>query len=178
MNAQILIAGFGGQGVLFAGELLATCALRSGCYTTWYPSYGPEMRGGTAHCTVVISDQEIGSPVVKTPSVLIAMNLPSLEKYEASVSAEGVIVLDSSMTNRGTFRKDLATVVLPASSIAETLGSKRVANIILIGALISSVPMFQLSEVAAALDEVLPPRRKNLMEINIRALEAGYNIPK
>lgn len=125
MQQEVIIAGFGGQGVLFAGLLLAYAAMDEGKDVTWIPSYGPEMRGGTANCTVVVSDEEIGSPFVKNPSAVLAMNLPSLDKYEKLVKPGGVLVVNASMVNREVERKDINVVSLPANEIADEAGSER-----------------------------------------------------
>src|SRR5512146_483439 len=118
MQTDIMIAGFGGQGVLFAGQLLAYAAMDEGREVTWIPSYGPEMRGGTANCTVVISDEEIGSPLVRNPTAVIAMNLPSLDKYEAVIKPGGVLVVNASIINREVKRTDIRTVLVPGNEIA------------------------------------------------------------
>ncbi len=122
MQTEIIIAGFGGQGVLFAGQVLAYAAMDNGHEVTWIPSYGPEMRGGTANCTVVIADEEIGSPLVRNPQAAVVLNLPSLERYEPVVTPGGVLVANSSLINRGPQRQDIKNVFLPANEIAESLG--------------------------------------------------------
>ena len=118
MQTDIMIAGFGGQGVLFAGQLLAYAAMDEGREVTWIPSYGPEMRGGTANCTVVIADEEIGSPLVRNPQAGIAMNLPSLDKYESAIRPGGVLVVNASMVNRAVERTDIRAVAIPCNEIA------------------------------------------------------------
>src|SRR5512138_2124717 len=122
MQTEIMIAGFGGQGVLFAGQLIAYAALDEGKETTWFPSYGPEMRGGTANCTVIVADEEIGSPLVRNPQGVIAMNQPSLEKYEPLVRAGGVLVVNSSIIEREIYRSDIQVVEVAGNAIAEHLG--------------------------------------------------------
>ena len=139
MQQEVIIAGFGGQGVLFAGLLLAYAAMDEGKDVTWIPSYGPEMRGGTANCTVVVSDEEIGSPFVKNPSAVLAMNLPSLDKYEKLVKPGGVLVVNASMVNREVERKDINVVSLPANEIADEAGSKRAVNMVMLGALLGNL---------------------------------------
>ncbi len=144
MQQEVIIAGFGGQGVLFAGQLLAYSAMDEGKAVTWIPSYGPEMRGGTANCTVVISDEEIGSPFVKNPTAVIAMNLPSLDKFENLVAPGGVLVVNASMVDRPVAREDITVVNIPANDIAESLGSSRSSNMVLLGALLGNLDLLPL----------------------------------
>src|SRR3990170_3370558 len=125
MQTEIVISGFGGQGALFAGQLLAYAGLDAGRHVTWIPSYGPEMRGGTAHCTVIISNEEIGSPLVRRPRAVIALNMPSLDKYEPLVAPGGVLVINSSLTTRAPERRDIQALPIPASAIADELGDAR-----------------------------------------------------
>jgi len=133
MQTEIIIAGFGGQGVLFGGQLLTYAAMDEGKEVTWIPSYGPEMRGGTANCTVVISDDEIGSPMVSNPQAAIVMNLPSLDKYEPLIKPGGVLVINESMVDRKPLRKDINVVMVKANDIAEKLGDRRLSNMVMLG---------------------------------------------
>ena len=133
MQTEIVIAGFGGQGVLFAGQILTYAAMDIGKEVTWIPSYGPEMRGGTANCTVIIADEEIGSPLVRYPRGVIAMNLPSLDKYEPLVAEGGALIINASLVNRGATRTDIQSVSIPANEIAEELGDRRLTNVVLVG---------------------------------------------
>lgn len=173
MQTEIIIAGFGGQGVLFAGQLLAYTGMDQGLEVTWFPSYGPEMRGGTANCTVIIADEEIGAPVVAHPTACIAMNLPSLLKYESEVKPGGVLVVDSSMTDRAVQRTDITTVALPASKLAEQLGHKRMSNMIMLGALITTLPVVSLEAFEKTLRQHLPERHMHMLHANLAALEKG-----
>jgi 2-oxoglutarate ferredoxin oxidoreductase subunit gamma len=173
MQAEVIIAGFGGQGVLFAGQILAFAGMDSGKEVTWMPSYGPEMRGGTANCTVVIADEEIGSPTVRNPQAAIVMNLPSLEKYEPVVSPGGVLIINSSLVNRGAERTDIASLLIPAQEIAETIGNKRLMNIVMLGAMLQKMPILSLEEIEQALDRHLPERHRRLLPSNIQALRQG-----
>jgi 2-oxoglutarate ferredoxin oxidoreductase subunit gamma len=134
MTFDLIIAGFGGQGVLFAGQLLAHAALDAGLETTWYPSYGPEMRGGTANCTVVISDEPIGSPVTERPQAAIVMNLPSLDRYEPLVRPGGVLVVNASLIDRAVTRDDVDVITIPADDVAAELGHPKLTNMVLLGA--------------------------------------------
>jgi 2-oxoglutarate ferredoxin oxidoreductase subunit gamma len=173
MQTEIIIAGFGGQGVLFAGQLLSYAALDAGKEVTWIPSYGPEMRGGTANCTVVIADEEIGSPIVRNPSAVIAMNLPSMDKYEPLVKAGGVLVVNKSMVDREAKRKDIKIVMVPGNDIAEKIGDKRMTNMVLLGALIANLPVLPLEAIEKALKAHLPERHQKLLPQNYQALREG-----
>jgi 2-oxoglutarate ferredoxin oxidoreductase subunit gamma len=173
MQTEIVISGFGGQGALFAGQILAYAALDSGRHVTWIPSYGPEMRGGTAHCTVIISDEEIGSPVVRHPKAAIAMNLPSLAKYEDLLKPQGVLVVNSSLVDRTPTRADIDVVLLPANELAEELGDKRMANVVLLGGLLQRLPVLTIEEIRTSLEKNLPAHRRKLLEPNLKALARG-----
>ena len=173
MQSEIIISGFGGQGALFAGQLLAYAAMDEGHHVTWIPSYGPEMRGGTAHCTVIISDDEIGSPLVRHPAAVIAMNLPSLDKYEPLVAPGGVLVVNSSLVTRHPARTDIRVVEVPANTLAEELGSNRLANLVLTGALLAATGALPLEAVERALAAHLPERHRSLLEANYQALRRG-----
>lgn len=173
MQTEILIAGFGGQGVLFAGQLMAYAGMENSKQVTWIPSYGPEMRGGTANCTVIISDEEIGSPLVRHPKVLMAFNLPSLDKYESSVAEGGLLVVNSSMIERSIDRKNIRTVSLPANEIAESLGDKRLTNMVMLGAMLANQTVLPLEALEKALENHIPERHKKLLPSNIAALKKG-----
>jgi len=173
MQQEVIVSGFGGQGVLFAGQLLAYTGMDEGKAVTWIPSYGPEMRGGTANCTVVISDEEIGSPFVKNPTAVIAMNLPSLDKYEPLVEKGGTLVVNTSMVNRKVERKDIKVVSIPANDIAETLGSKRSVNMVMLGALLANLDLLSIEAVETALEGHLPERHKKFLAGNKAALRKG-----
>jgi 2-oxoglutarate ferredoxin oxidoreductase subunit gamma len=173
MQKEIIVAGFGGQGVLFAGQLLTYAAMDQGLQVTWIPSYGPEMRGGTANCTVVISDEEIGSPMVSRPSAVIAMNLPSLDKCEQKVKEGGLLVVNQSMVDREVKRGDIQVVMVPANSIAEELGDKRMTNMVLLGALLANLDILPIASVEKALKEHLPERHHKLLPLNKEAIQRG-----
>lgn len=173
MQREIIIAGFGGQGVLFAGQLLTYAAMDEGLQVTWIPSYGPEMRGGTANCTVVISDEEIGSPMVSRPSAVIAMNLPSLDKYEDKVKDGGLLVVNQSMVDREVKRSNIKVSMVPANSIAEELGDKRMTNMVLLGALLANLDILPVEAVEKALKEHLPERHQKLFALNQEAMQRG-----
>lgn len=173
MQTEIVVAGFGGQGVLFTGQLLAYAGMDEGREVTWIPSYGPEMRGGTANCTVVISNEEIGSPMVEHPSAVIVMNLPSLDKYETMVKPGGVLVVNESMVDRQVERKDIKVISIKANEIAEKLGDKRMTNMVLLGALIANLPVLPVEAIEKALKGHLPERHHKLLPQNYKALREG-----
>ncbi|MEN6435417.1 MAG: 2-oxoacid:acceptor oxidoreductase family protein [Anaerolineaceae bacterium] len=173
MQNEIIFAGFGGQGVLFAGQLMTYAAMDEGKEVTWIPSYGPEMRGGTANCTVVIADEEIGSPLVRNPKAAIVMNLPSMDKYEPLVQPGGVLVVNSSLIPRDAVRKDITVVRIPANEIAEELGEKRMANMVLLGGLLAHLPVLPVKAIEKALAEHLPAKRQKMLPANIEAMKRG-----
>ncbi|HSG25874.1 MAG TPA: 2-oxoacid:acceptor oxidoreductase family protein [Anaerolineales bacterium] len=173
METSIIISGFGGQGTLFAGQLLTYAALDCGKHCTWIPSYGPEMRGGTAHCTVIISEEEIGSPIVRNPDVVLAMNLPSLDKYEPLIKAGGVMIANQSLINREIERNDITTLFIPGNDIAEGLGSSRTTNMVMAGAMLELTSVLPLDAVKNALDQHIPARNRKYLELNYEAMEVG-----
>lgn len=173
MQQEVTISGFGGQGVLFTGQLLAYAGMDEDKAVTWIPSYGPEMRGGTANCTVIVSDEEIGSPFVKNPAAVIAMNLPSLDKYESLVKPGGILVVNSSMVNRKVERKDVTVINIPANDIAEALGSKRSVNMVMLGALLGNMDLLSLEAVETALEGHMKERHKKFLKANKEALRKG-----
>ncbi|MEW6093370.1 MAG: 2-oxoacid:acceptor oxidoreductase family protein [Chloroflexota bacterium] len=178
MQTEIFLAGFGGQGVMFAGQVLSYAAMDIGKEVTWIPSYGPEMRGGTANCTVVIADEEIGSPLVQDPPGVIVMNLPSLDKYEPAVKPGGILIVNSSMVDREVKRTDITSVAIPCNEIAEEAGDKRMANIVATGALLALLPVLTLEDIEAALKAHMPGRHKHLLPKNIEALKRGAEYAK
>ena len=175
MQKEIIIAGFGGQGVLFSGQVMAYAAMDAGKEVTWIPSYGPEMRGGTANCTVVIADEEIGSPLVEHPPLGIALNLPSFDKYEVALQKGGTLVVNQSMVDRGAKRNDIRAILVPCNQIAEEIGDKKLINMVAVGALLSALPEITLKDVEKALENHLPARHKHLLPKNYEALKRGYH---
>lgn len=173
MNQSILLAGFGGQGILFAGKLLTYVGMLGGYEVSWLPSYGPEMRGGTANCGVIISETPIGSPIVLSPDLLLVMNLPSYDKFEPAAKKGAKIFADKSLVNREPAREDVETFGLPATRMAEENGLNGLANIIMVGKLIGQTKLCTLDEAAAALKKTIPARKADLFEKNIQALELG-----
>ncbi len=173
MQTEIILAGFGGQGILFAGQVLAYAAMDSGMEVTWIPSYGPEMRGGTANCTVIIADEDIGSPTVRNPKAALVFNLPSFDKYEPLVVTGGVLIANASLINRDFTRHDLETVMIPANEIAESLGDRRLTNMIMLGAMIQKLPVLPMEALQQALEDHLPERHRRLLPVNFQALQQG-----
>jgi 2-oxoglutarate ferredoxin oxidoreductase subunit gamma len=174
MQKEIIVSGFGGQGVLFAGQVIAYAAMDSGREVTWIPSYGPEMRGGTANCTVVIADHEIGSPLVKNPPLVIALNLPSFDKYEPMMQAGGTLIVNQSMVDRGAKRADIHTIFIPANEIAEQIGNKKLTNMVVVGALLAALPEVTIEALEAVLKAHLPARHQHLFPMNKEALRRGF----
>ena len=173
MQTEILIAGFGGQGILFAGQLMAYAALDAGMEVTWIPSYGPEMRGGTANCTVTIADEEIGAPTVRNPKAGMVFNLPSFDKYEPLIKPGGVLIANQSLIDRGFRRTDLNAVMIPANEIAESLGDKRLTNMVMMGALLELLPVLSIEAIEKTLGMHLPERHRHLLPLNSKALQKG-----
>ena len=172
---KILIAGFGGQGILFTGKAMAYTGLKIGKEVSWLPSYGPEMRGGTANCSVTISDQPIGSPIVEKPDVLIAMNLPSLEKYYDVTEKGGVVIFDSSLINKQGSRDDILTFAIPATKLASDNGLDGLANMIILGKVIKETNIFTLEQIVNSLSDMIPAKKAELKVKNIKAIELGFN---
>jgi 2-oxoisovalerate ferredoxin oxidoreductase beta subunit len=172
-EAQIKVAGFGGQGLLFLGKVLAEAGLREGRHVSWIPSYGPEMRGGTANCHVMLSDRVIGSPLVTHPSVLIALNRPSLDRFEGDVAPGGLIIYDSSLIDQPPLRTEVEILALPATALAVTAGSARAANMVALGALLERTGLLDLEVVLRLLGEMATDATRH--EVNCRAFEAGRN---
>lgn len=174
MEKQILIAGFGGQGILFAGKFLAYEGLIEGKQLSWLPSYGPEMRGGTANCSIILSDGQIGSPLVTQPDILAALNLPSLDKYESTVKRGGQIYVNSSLINRKVMRTDVDVFYIPANELAEENGLSGIANMIMIGAMLKHGDLFAIETVPKAMEKVISAKKAEMLTHNIRAIELGY----
>jgi 2-oxoglutarate ferredoxin oxidoreductase subunit gamma len=173
MQEEIIISGFGGQGSLFAGQLLAYAAMEQGLHVTWIPSYGPEMRGGKARCTVVIADRAVGSPLVRRPSAAIVLNIPSMKAFESEVKPGGVLVVNSSLIPMHSEREDIQSIHLPATDLATELGNVRTANVICLGALAQATGVLSLDSLEEALDNNLPDRHRDLLELNKKALHQG-----
>jgi 2-oxoglutarate ferredoxin oxidoreductase subunit gamma len=173
MHEEVIISGFGGQGALFAGQLMAYAGMAEGRFVTWIPSYGPEMRGGTAHCVVIVSDSLIGSPIIRCPSVAVVLNRPSFDKYEPLVKPGGVLVVNASLIDCTSQRGDIITVRVPGNDLANALGDVRMANVVLLGGLLVVRPLVSFASVEAALEEHIPARRRKIVEPNKQALLRG-----
>ncbi len=176
MQTSFIFAGFGGQGVMFAGQLLAYAGMDAGLEVTWIPSYGPEMRGGTAHCTVMLSDVPIGSPLVSMPDVVLAFNLPSFDKYAEAVAPGGLLVYNESLVPERCARTDIEIIPLAASAQAEALGNARVLNMVMLGAALRARPVLSIQALEMALAEHMPAHRRHMLEINQAALQAGVAV--
>jgi 2-oxoglutarate ferredoxin oxidoreductase subunit gamma len=175
-TTQILIAGFGGQGILFSGKFLAYKGLKEDLQVSWLPSYGPEMRGGTANCNVILSDDPVGSPIVTTPDVLIAMNLPSLQKYVDTVVKGGQIYVDSSLIDVKVMRDDVDVFYIPATQMASDNKTPMLANMIIMGKVLAENGGFEDDEqITAALKKVISAKRSDMLEVNLGVLRLGKN---
>jgi 2-oxoacid:acceptor oxidoreductase gamma subunit (pyruvate/2-ketoisovalerate family) len=175
---RIILAGFGGQGILFLGKVLAEVGMRMGLHVSWIPAYGPEMRGGTANCTVVISENPIASPLVTVPDTVIAMNRPSVARFSNRIKAGGMLMYNSSLIERQEFRDDIRLVEIPASEIADELGNPRVANLVMAGAYGQFSKMITFEDIQKHLPQIVPAKRKELAELNMQALEKGNQYVK
>ena len=173
MQNDLIIAGFGGQGVLLIGKMLAYAGMADGKEVSWLPSYGPEMRGGTCNCTVVIADRPVGSPVVERPWVAMVMNLPSLEKYEGMVKPGGLLLVNTSLINRDARRTDVRVVKVPANEIANRLGNPRAANMVALGAYLGATRAVSLAAVEGLVRETFAGKAK-VIDSNLAALQEGY----
>ena len=173
MQNDVIMAGFGGQGILLIGKMLAYAGMHQGKEVSWLPSYGPEMRGGTCNCTVVISDRPVGSPVIQSPRAVLAMNLPSLEKFESSVKPGGILIVNSSLINREPARKDIRVLKVPANDIAVELGNPKGANMVALGAYLGATGAVDLGEMEALIRDTFASKPK-VVEANVTALRRGY----
>ena len=174
-TTQILFAGFGGQGVLFAGKFLAYKGLMEDKQLSWLPSYGPEMRGGTANCSVVLSDTPVGSPIITNPDVLVAMNLPSLQKFVDSVVPGGQIYVDSALIDVKVERTDVEVFYIPATQMAKDNDISTLANMIIVGNLLENHPELSFEGTDAVVEKLVPPKKAALVELNKKALSLGKN---
>ncbi|MFQ3535818.1 MAG: 2-oxoacid:acceptor oxidoreductase family protein [Aggregatilineales bacterium] len=173
MQHELIFAGFGGQGIMFGGQLLAYAAMDCGYHVTWIPSYGPEMRGGTAYCTVVIADQDIGSPVVKHPGIGMIFNAPSFDKFVPMLQPNGLLIYNASLIPQGTSRQDLMILPLPAAERAPT---PQLTNMVMLGALLTAKPILTLEALKAALETHMPAHCRSLLEPNLEALAIGAQL--
>ncbi len=178
MTEKLIIAGFGGQGVILAGKLIAYAGMLEGKNVSHIPSYGVEMRGGTANCNVTVSDRTVGSPFVPHPSTLVVMNKPSLDKFEQTVRSGGNVFINSSLIDRESERDDVRVFYVPANNIAEKAGSGRASNMAIVGAVIAVTEIVTLDSIKRSLPEVVSKRNIKYNEINIKAIDMGYEFIK
>lgn len=172
-NCKMIIAGFGGQGILFAGKVLAYAAMLAQKHLSWLPSYGPEMRGGTANCHVIISDEPVGSPIITEPDVLIAMNKPSLDKYEKDVEPGGKIYVNETLIDRKVQRQDVDVRYVDATGIAAKMGQNKLANMVMVGGMLKETGLFTLEQIKTAVNKCI--KSMELAEIDMQAIKAGYD---
>ena len=176
MPEEIIIAGFGGQGVMSLGQLIAYAGMLDGKGVSWLPSYGPEQRGGTANCAVVVSEDPVGSPLVTSPSTAIVLNNPSFDKFEPHVRSGGLLILNSSLVRKASERKDIKIIEISASDMANDLGNSRVANMILLGAFLEHTKIVSTNSVIESLKKVLSADKHHLIEVNKQALRKGASL--
>ncbi len=174
-TTKYLFSGFGGQGILFSGKFLAYKGLTDDKQVSWLPSYGPEMRGGTASCSVILSDESIGSPIIDNPDVLVAMNLPSLDKFEPTVKAGGTIILDSTLIERKVERTDVNVIYLPATGLASENNCPTLANMIIVGKLLKVMGEYDEKSIDETLKKVISAKRADMLDVNKKAMEIGAN---
>jgi 2-oxoglutarate ferredoxin oxidoreductase subunit gamma len=176
MIFEAIFAGFGGQGVMLMGQFLAYAGMYEGKNVTWFPSYGPEMRGGTANCSLVVSDDPVGSPVISEPGVLVAMNRPSLEKFEKALKPGGILFYNSSLIDIKPTRTDIKVVAIPANELAIKLGNVKVANMIILGAILKSTNVIKFNTAVTVLKKTFAGKKSDLLSINQTALEEGMKL--
>ena len=176
MDRNMIIAGFGGQGVLFTGKVIAYCGMIDDLQLSWLPSYGPEMRGGTANCSVCLSDRPIGSPLVTSPDLLIAMNTPSYEKFINTVAPGGIVVYDSSLVEPVTKRDDVKAFGVPATELTNTEDLQGIANIILLGKALKEAGFASLETMEKAIGKCVPAKKAHLLVHNVRAVKLGMSL--
>ena len=175
-STSILLAGFGGQGVLFAGKFLAYKGMVQGKQLSWLPSYGPEMRGGTANCSVILSDTPVGSPIITNPDVLVAMNLPSLQKFVDAVVPGGKIILDSTLIDAKVERDDIEVFYVPATQLAKDAGFATLSNMILTGKVLKEIDIVAFEGNEETLKSFIPAKKAGLIDMNLKALQLGYDL--
>ena len=175
-SCKMILAGFGGQGILFAGKVLAYTSLETDRNVTWLPSYGPEMRGGTCNCSIVISEgAEVGAPIISNPDVLIALNRPSLDKFEATVAPGGYIIYDDSLIDRDVERTDVNVIKIPATKLTNEHHLETLANMIILGRMLKETELFTVEEVIGGIKKSVPASKEWLVEKNIEAVNIGFN---
>ncbi|HVP06819.1 MAG TPA: 2-oxoacid:acceptor oxidoreductase family protein [Candidatus Acidoferrum sp.] len=172
---EVTLAGFGGQGIMVAGQLLAYTGIKEGKNVVWLPSYGPEMRGGTAYCTVVISDKRIGSPIINNPTAACVFNRPSFDKFVPRVKPGGLVIVNSSLINTTTDRSDVTQILVPANQLALEAGNGKAANIAVLGAFVGATGLVNIDTVRRVIEEKLG-KKKEILDVNLKVLDQGYNL--
>ena len=178
MRKELIIAGFGGQGVMSMGKNLVQAGAEEGLEVTWVPSYGPEMRGGTANCSVILSDSRIGTPLIEHPTELIAMNRPSLAKFEPTVQPGGIIIVNSDTVEEKVERSDVTTYYIPSDSMAFELGNSKVANMIMLGAYIGATGVLSVATIERMIQQIFGIKKPELVDLNKEALHRGIKCVK
>lgn len=173
---NFVLAGFGGQGLLFSGKVIAYSGLIDDKEVSWLPSYGPEMRGGTANCSVIVSDEPVGSPMIQNPDVLVALNLPSFKKFEQAVAPDGIMVIDSSLVEEKTARTDVKAFYIPATQLAQDNDLRGLANMIALGKVLKETGFATMETLEKALAKCIPPKKAAMLEKNLKAIQMGYNL--
>jgi len=175
MTYETIFAGFGGQGILFAGKVIAYAGMNENKNVSHLPSYGPEMRGGTCNCHVIVSDDPVASPIIVEPTALVAMNAPSFDKFENTLVPGGKAFIDSTLISRDAVRDDIEVFKIPATQMANEMGLPKLANVIIVGKLVKETGMFTHEELEKAVKKLVPASKPELFESNMKAFEAGYN---
>lgn len=178
MEYNMIFSGFGGQGVLLAGQLIAEAGMKNNKNVSWMPSYGPEMRGGVANCSVVVSDDPIGAPIISSPDILVAMNKPSVDAFINKVKPGGYLIYNSSLISEKPIRDDINIIALPANDIASELGVAKVANMPIIGVVLKLVDFFSKDDIAQVMLKKFGESKKSLIDLNLKAIDMGADIVK
>ena len=173
MNQEMIFAGFGGQGVMLMGQILAYAGMMEGQQVSWFPAYGPEMRGGTANCSIIIGDEPVGTPIVTEPAVVVAMNLPSLDKFEPHLIAGGTLLINSSLIERPPHRTDVKVLLVPCNDIAKELGNPKVANMVMVGAIVAASGVVKIESVLQVLAKKIFKNKPEVMKLNEQAIRRG-----
>lgn len=173
MNKEMIFAGFGGQGVMLMGQIIAYAGMMEGQQVSWFPAYGPEMRGGTANCSVIIGDEQVGTPIVTEPGVIVAMNLPSLDKFEPLLSVDGSLLINSSLIERKPHRTDVKAYFIPCNDIAKELGNLKVANMVMVGAIVAASRAVSIDSVLEIISKKIFKNKPEVMSLNEQAIRRG-----
>lgn len=175
MNKEMIFSGFGGQGVMLMGQIIAYAGMMEGQQVSWFPAYGPEMRGGTANCSVIIGDELVGTPIVTEPSIVVAMNLPSLDKFEPMLMPGGALLINNSLIERGPHRTDVKPFLVPCNDIAKELGNPKVANMVMVGAIVAASGSVSIESVLNILSKKIFKNKPQVMPLNEQAIRRGMD---